>query len=498
MTDIEPQARPLAFALCAGLALASPMAKAQDPHQHGTAATAQPAKKKLPAVPPLPGNAAPPPAPAPAPGIAPAKPAPAPAPPMSAPQPKATAPASVPTAPAKPEHMGHGTMEHHAARQSGLLGIYPMSRDASGTSWQPDASPHAGMHASAGGWDLMGHVNLGLVYDRQSGPRGDDKTFPTGMIMGSARRDIGPGTLNLRAMLSPEPFMGKRGYPLLLAAGETADGTTTLVDRQHPHDLLMELAGSYSLRLADDVSLFVYGGDPAEPALGPPAFMHRPSSAELPAPITHHWLDSTHIVFGVVTAGLVAGDFKFEASQFTGREPDEKRFDFDRARFDSTSLRITWNPGENWSLQVSAGRLNSPEGLTPSEDEKRWTASLIYVRPIGEDQMFAMTLAGGLKQYEHGDDLGGALAEASYRVGNFTFFGRAEWAENHDLNPGTVEEIGAGSLGGVYDIPLAPHVKIGIGGVATRPFLDNATGAFEASYGSNPHGEMAFIRLRLD
>jgi hypothetical protein len=59
-----------------------------------------------------------------------------------------------------------------------------------------------------------------------------------------ARREFSHGTLNLRAMLSPDPFMGKRGYPLLLAAGETADGTTHLVDRQHPHDLFMELSAS--------------------------------------------------------------------------------------------------------------------------------------------------------------------------------------------------------------------------------------------------------------
>ena len=42
-----------------------------------------------------------------------------------------------------------------------------------------------------------------------------------------------------------------------------------------------------------------------EPALGPAGFPHRVSSMLNPvAPISHHWLDSSHISFGVVTAGL--------------------------------------------------------------------------------------------------------------------------------------------------------------------------------------------------
>src|SRR5262249_49813050 len=158
-------------------------------------------------------------------------------------------------------------------------------------------------------------------------------------------------TLNLRAMVSPDPFMGRGGYPLLLQTGETADGKAPLIDRQHPHDLVMELSSSWSHRWSDDGSVFVYLGYPGEPAFGPPAFMHRLSGMDDPAaPITHHWLDSTHVVFGVATAGVVLGDWKIDASQFTGREPDQNRFDFDAPKFDSTSARVSWNPGSRWSL----------------------------------------------------------------------------------------------------------------------------------------------------
>ena len=60
--------------------------------------------------------------------------------------------------------------------------------------------------------------------------------------------------------------------------------------------------------------------DVGEPALGPPAFMHRPSGRLLPiAPITHHWFDSTHTTQGVVTAGFApTSTTRFEVSAFNG------------------------------------------------------------------------------------------------------------------------------------------------------------------------------------
>ena len=181
--------------------------------------------------------------------------------------------------------------------------------------------------------------------------------FVSGMVMGMARRDLGRGTLQLRAMLSPDPLMGRRGYPLLLAAGETADGMTPLVDRQHPHDLFMELSASYSLRLSDRASVFVYAGLPGEPAFGPPAFMHRLSIMDSPeAPISHHWLDSTHISFGVVTAGLVLDRVKLEASRFNGREPDQHRWDIETGPLDFTALRALVEPHRQ---PVAAGELGA-------------------------------------------------------------------------------------------------------------------------------------------
>jgi hypothetical protein len=391
--------------------------------------------------------------------------------------------------------MGHGGMDHDMGGMqmgaAGLLGGYPMGRDGSGTSWQPDAAPHRGIHAMAGDWMLMGHAKLTGVYDYQSGPRGDEMVFGAGMLMGMARREVDGGTLGFRAMVSPDAFMGRRGYPLLLASGETADGATHLVDRQHPHDLVMEMSGSYSHPIGEASAAFLYLGYPGEPALGPPAFMHRASGMDDPAaPITHHWLDSTHISFGVATAGVVLGDWKLEVSQFTGREPDQRRFGFDHPRMDSTAGRVTFNPDEHWSLQASMGHLNSPEQLDPMEDETRYSLSASYFTALGEESSVAVTAAWGLKSLSSGLRLNGLLGEAAYKPDDaWTFFARAEWVENAELTAG-VAQVGELSLGAVHDWPLAEHWKAGLGGLYAFDFAPGRAG-----YGRNPRGAMAFVRL---
>src|SRR5206468_6723046 len=142
--------------------------------------------------------------------------------------------------------------------------------------------------------------------------------------------------IGIRTMLSLDPSIGKSGYPLLFETGETANGRDPLIDRQHPHDLFMELAASYSRNLGPDSSAFVYVGLPGEPALGPPTFMHRLSGMDNPdAPLNHHWMDSTHITFGVATLGYVWKDFKIDASAFNGREPDQNRWNIETRQLDS-------------------------------------------------------------------------------------------------------------------------------------------------------------------
>ncbi len=383
----------------------------------------------------------------------------------------------------------------------GLYGDYAMGRDASGTSWQPDASTHGGIHGQSGDWMLMGHALFNGVYDWQDGPRGDDKAFLAGMLMGSARREIGAfGSLNLRAMLSPDPLMGDDGYPLLFAAGESADGVTPLVDRQHPHDLFMELSASYTHSLTDNGdSVFVYAGLPGEPAFGPPPFMHRTAAMDSPeAPITHHWFDSTHITFGVVTAGWVHQDWKIEASRFRGREPDEHRYDIESGELDSTSVRLSWNPTENLALQTSWADIASPEGLEPDEDEERWSASAIYTRAIGAEGWISGTLAFANKERSDGVSLDAWLGEAAWHPNDrWTVFARGERIETDELEGaghGHINSVARLSLGAIRDFRIHQNAVIGVGALAQRHF---APDELEPLYGGDPAGAMAFVRLKI-
>jgi hypothetical protein len=390
------------------------------------------------------------------------------------------------------DHVGHDMT------MSGALGPYPMGRESSGTAWQPDSSAHHGIETRSHGWTLMTHGVLNLVADHQSGPRGDDKAFASGMLMGMARRQLGHGTLQLKAMVSPDPLMGASGYPLLLASGETANGTDRLIDRQHPHDFFMELSASISQNLGSRSSVFLYGGLPAEPAFGPPAFMHREAILASPeAPISHHWLDSTHIAFGVVTAGLVLDRVKLEASRFNAREPDQHRWDIETGPLDSTAVRLSWNPARTLALQGSWGHFTDPEQLEPGVDQTRWSASLLYADDIAPGWKLAGTLAWGRKSAEgHDDDAFAAEASIAHR--GWTIFGRAELTENRELTDdhGRAWPVGKASLGAVRDVRLADHLSLGAGGLFSVNFVPDGLAPLYG--GHNPTGAMGFVRLKLD
>jgi len=303
----------------------------------------------------------------------------------------------------------------------------------------------------------------------------------------------------LRAMLSPDPLMGPEGYPLLLATGETADGLTHLVDRQHPHDLFMELSESVSQNIGSNSSVFVYAGLPGEPAFGPPSFMHRESIMDSPeAPITHHWLDSTHITFGVVTAGLVLDRFKIEASRFNGREPDQHRWDIETGPLDSTSFRVSWNPTRTLALQGSWAHLIHPEQLEPAVNQTRWSASALWAADFPSGWHSAVTIAWGRKSsLGHNDD--GLAAEASLRHDAWTIFGRGEMVENRELTEGQDEpayRVGKVSLGAVRDFRVADHLALGAGGLFSLNFVPDALAPLYGSH--NPIGAMGFLRLKLN
>lgn len=334
------------------------------------------------------------------------------------------------------------SMHHNMGNMNHAFSLnLPMSRNGSGTAWMPDAAPMYGNMYHSKKWMYMLHYNLFLRYNNQDftnqGSRGGNKIDAPNWLMFMGQTKAGRnGLFHFNTMLSLDAVtMGNSGYPLLFQSGEAYKGKP-LVDRQHPHDLFSELSISYAHAFSKKADVFAYLAYPGEPALGPVAFMHRPSALYNPdAPLSHHWADATHITFGVATLGIRYGNFKIEGSSFTGKEPDEHRFNFDKPRFDSWSGRLSYNPSKNWALQVSHGFLKSPEELHPGEDINRTTASATYSLPLLNDGWFnAIALWGQNKIKDH-DAENAFLLEASWRKNRLALYSRYEYVQK------TVEEL---------------------------------------------------------
>lgn len=340
------------------------------------------------------------------------------------------APAS---APVPDPHAGHTMPMPGMAADDPMLAmsLFP-AREASGTSWLPDATPMYGVFRQTHQWAVMLHGNRFLQYLQEFAPepRGAHQVGSINWVMVMARRSVGAGRIGVRTMFSLEPWtIPGCGYPDLLATGELCNGDG-IHDRQHPHDLFMEAALEYDRPVTGTVRWQVYGGPAGEPALGPAAFPHRLSAMPNPiAPITHHWLDATHISYGVVTSGVYGDRWKAEASVFNGREPDERRTDFDLGPLDSVSARLSWLPSASLVMQVSAGHLNDAEPVVGSAsrvDVKRVTASATYQRGTADRWLWATT-AGWGSNLESESRTHGVLVESAVTIADrHAWFGRAE------------------------------------------------------------------------
>jgi hypothetical protein len=297
--------------------------------------------------------------------------------------------------------------------------------------------------------------------------------------------------------------VGACGYPNLLASGEQCNGAP-IHDRQHPHDLFMELSARYDAPLGASVRWQVYGGPVGEPALGPAAFPHRVSAMSNPlAPVAHHWLDSTHVTFGVVTGAVYGSRWKAEGSVFNGREPDDDRADFDFGALDSVSGRLWFLPTARLALQLSAGRLTEAESGEhggPDIDVTRATASATYHAAVRGDGIWATTVAWG-RNVESGAGSNALLAETSLTLRDRdTLFGRFEVVGKtaHDLAvpPETGDEFVVAKLQGGYTRFLTTWrgVKPGVGGGLSVGFVP---AQLKDAYGRRANvGLSAFFTLR--
>ena len=433
----------------------------------------------------------------------------------------ALASAAIPLAPAIAQEHDHSQMDHSAVKQATPVDTreHPLpgrTSDCPDPSWDdcdyivrfpPVAGSGTarlpandgtmrGLHTMAGDWMLMAHGFVSTQYTDHRGPRGDDKLYVTSMAMLTGERQTGWGKVQLKSMFSFEPLMSDQGYPNLFSAGETAGGEP-LVDRQHPHDLFMELAARVDVNIAPSTTAFLYGGPVGEPAIGPSAFMMRKSARLNPEPpIAHHWFDATHITYGVVTAGISSPRWQFEGSAFRGQEPDEERWGIETPKLDSWSLRATWTPSPQWAFQVSHAWIEEPEALHPGQDEKRLTASAHY-SSRGVSAMAAFSR----KDRVPGPALTAWLAEANWDVSQRdTLFARVENVANDELFPDhddplhdrafRVTKLQAGYARRFRFEPF----ELALGGSASVYLKPDA---LDVAYGRKPWGYTLFARISL-
>jgi hypothetical protein len=419
------------------------------------------------------------------------------------------------TAGAQTNPVPPAAQQHHHDMSSGQ----PLfeARDASGTSWLPDETPMFGIQKKAGAWDVMFHWNVfgQFLYEpgyiHRTGGFETHQASSVNWFMAMGRRRVGAGRVGLRAMLSAEPWtVANCGFINLLANGETCEGDT-IHDRQHPHDLFMELSADYDRPIRGTLRWQVYAGLSGEPALGPAGFPHRLSAMSNPiAPITHHWLDSTHITFGLVTTGLYDRTWKAEISVFNGREPDEHRADLDLGPLDSVSGRLTYLPTSRWALQASAGHLHEVEAEflpQPRSSIDRFTASATYHRARGAS-FWATTVAYGVNSGPEVYPGGVAelvthagLAESRWSFGGrHDVFGRFELVgkPGHDLHiheaPVTIFTLTKMQAGYTFGVASWKGLVVGAGGTAS---ISVVPAALETRYeGRIAPGFGVFVSVR--
>jgi hypothetical protein len=375
----------------------------------------------------------------------------------------------------------------------------PSPHAGSGTGWQPGSVPANEWMVMRGGWELMAHGVIFADYNQQGGSRGGGakaESVNWGMLMEQHR--LGSGTILFRQMFSGESLTSPHpGFPELFQTGETYHGEP-LVDHQHPHNVFSELSLLYTVPLTERLSWEFYGGPAAEPALGPVAYLHRASAAELPmAPLSHHLQDSTHTSFGVVTTGFAIDRVKVEASAFNGREPNEERWSIQPAALDSWSGRVWLAPARNWAAQYSIGRLEHPEAAEPGS-QWRQTASVEYSRPMAAGNWATSLVWGRVHKLASGANLNSYGLESTLNFLNRDYaFTRLELVDKDELFPQAATHpayrIGAYTLGGVRDLVQNRAWQLGLGADVT---FYSKPGELDAVYGARPVSFQVFLRMR--
>jgi hypothetical protein len=359
-----------------------------------------------------------------------------------------------------------------------------------------DPPPHQHPTSEAWQWGVEGNVFAGYNYQYREFTDFDEVESQNWLLTSLSKTFAGSSNIAFVGMFSLEAFtLRDIGSPQVFQTGETFNGAP-LIDYQHPHDLIMNLGARYSRSVGvNTITIAAYAAGPAP--LGPPVFMHRPSAVVNPqAPLSHHYLDATHITPGVISIGVERSGFGVEAGAFHGREPDEDRLDLDTAALDSYSVRGSWADGP-WRLQISGADLTTPERTSPY-DATRVTASASYFNG-DENRSLAWTAAFGQNREVFGN-LEAYLFEAARRAGQQSLYTRIEHVEKDILDAGfhpvgvahshRQSRIGALTLGYLREVASRAVGTFAVGGDVTGYLVPRN---LKESYGA-PWSFHAYLR----
>lgn len=390
--------------------------------------------------------------------------------------------------------------------------VIPSVPDTKGTSMpmpsgeKPNPDPMAGMEEMkpTEHWMTMLHGYAFLNENRQGGPSGAREFESQNHVMAMAMRSWAGGKLSLLGTFTLEPAtIPVQGSAELFQRGETYRGTL-LVDRQHQHDLFVQLAAAWERPFSSSGNLRIYIAPVGEPALGPVAYPHRLSASENPnSPLSHHNHDSTHISYDVATVGITHSMFTLEGSAFHGQEPDENRWNIEAGALNSYSGRLTVRPTRDLAIQVSSGHLERPEAIETG-NQTRSTASIAYQKTT-EGGFIAASVIAGRNQTPDGPEWGNLL-EWTWKFADVHFiFGRLESVDrdlfelrNKRQRPENLPRartlVQSGTLGYVRDVSLLSEAETGLGADLS---LYRFTSSLDDVYGRRPVSIHVFARFRF-
>ena len=382
-----------------------------------------------------------------------------------------------------------------------LFGL-PRARLGSGTSWLPDSSPLYAVIPHIGRWGFMLHGNVYAGFSHYNSRRGWNRFMGRNTLMGALFRTFKSSELLGRLALSLEPLtIGSRGYPQILQTGQQSDGTL-IHDRMYALDFFRELALTYNWKVTENWAALVYAAAAGEPALGPVTFTQRVSASPDPlAPLGFRAQENSHASFGVLTVGAYTRALKIEASWFNGEVPGKKRYGIYFRKPDSYAVRVSYNPGISWSLQLSYGFSERPVASEPDRSDHRLSASFSYTNWLGADAGLACTVSLAQRVTTR-DYASTALLAEFYRNfdGHHALFGRGELMQKDglelELERASKRRYAVGTLAGGYIYYLTPLVSV-VPGFGARFSINPMDGELVNDYGRRvPVGIMVFAQLR--